>query len=241
LHENLNPAVICRLSLKFRDILAYSKCRSHELARTIQHCTCHWCSPFNNPQRDGSKEDKFLAKTLHLLQQNKTQDLNSPCLVYYESFYCCYQYMHFMWDMTIWNLFSKYERIVKVWDIQMVAAGPFWTSLAKMADYQFQVPNFHQEANFTACSAKPCKIHSCPILELSVKYTQTRARLLGPSFAETADKMRGQDVNSIQQENKQGTKLVFSPLGGEEFHPQFWICITCTLTAAHILHLIKPC
>jgi hypothetical protein len=136
-----------------------------------------------------------------------------------------YQYMHFMWDMTIWNLFSNYERIVKVWDIQMVAAGPFWTSLAKMADYQFQVPNFHQEANFTACSATPCKIHSCPILELSVKYTQTRARLLGPSLAETGDQMRGQDVNSIQEENKQGTKLVFSPLGlggvGGDFTPSF--------------------
>jgi hypothetical protein len=151
-----------------------------------------------------------------------------------------------MWDKTIWNLFSKYERIVKVWDIQIVAAGPFWTRLAKMADYQFQVPNFHQEANFTACSATPCKIHSCPKLESSVKYTQTRARLLGPSFAENGDKTRGQDVNSMREENKQGTKLVFSPLGGggggvgEEFHPQFWICITCTLTVAHILHLIKP-
>jgi hypothetical protein len=95
--------------------------------------------------------------------------------------------------------------------------------LAKMADYQFQVPNSHQEANFTACSATPCKIHSCPILELSVKYTQTRARLLGPSFAETGDKMRGQDVNSIQEGKKEGTKLVFSPLGGggRNFTPSF--------------------
>jgi len=65
-------------------------------------------------------------------------------------------------------------------------------------------------------------------------------RLLGPSFAETGDKMRRWAENRKTGEKEQRTKLlVLSPplvLMGVEFHPQLQICITCIFNAK-----IKPC
>jgi hypothetical protein len=78
-----------------------------------------------------------------------------------------------------------------------------------------------------------CSLHlflSCTfswyILELSVKYPK-----LGIP-GQTGDGIKSQDENSTQ-EKTEGTKLVFSPKIDPQ--PQFWICLTSTLTAAHIL------
>jgi hypothetical protein len=49
---------------------------------------------------------------------------------------------------------------------------------------------------------------------------------------QTGDGIKSQDENSTQ-EKTEGTKLVFSPK--IDPHHQFWICLTSTLTAAHIL------
>jgi hypothetical protein len=60
-------------------------------------------------------------------------------------------------------------------------------------------------------------------------------RLLGPSFAETGDKMRRWAENRKKGEKEQRTKLlVLSPplvLMGVELHPQLQICITCIFNA----------
>jgi hypothetical protein len=48
------------------------------------------------------------------------------------------------------------------------------------------------------------------IVELSVEYPK-QTRVLGASFSETGDEMRGEDENTAHMGGKTGAKLLFSP------------------------------
>ncbi len=59
--------------------------------------------------------------------------------------------------------------------------------------------------------------------------------MLGLSSAKTGDEIKSQAEQSIHR-RKRGSNW-FSHL--ISFHPQFWICLACSFTAAHVLHYIK--